>query len=161
MWPFKKKRAVADKPPVDMNTPVTNPRLLRAMEAFGAAPSDATWAPLLRELQQAVFLGASFMDGAVIDRTGPGAAHIEGGSKIKLMLCGEPPLLALFTDWDQLRKSVNDTGVSGLVMPAVQAWQFASHHGGAVINPGDARPFPILPEVLAWLLKAESPRSSR
>lgn len=126
-------------PPVDLDTPVTNPALIAAMEGLGAGPRQAAIDTLLRELNRAVYLVATILDQAKITERSPGQVTFEKGSLIKVRFVTDSddrPLLPLFTDWDAIRKWTSDP-VSSLVMPANQAWDFAlQQYQGVVINPG-------------------------
>jgi hypothetical protein len=122
------------------------------MEAFEAAPSDATWGPLLRELQAAVFIVPTLLDEADVRYEG-GSAVFKKGSRIKIMVTGDPPRLGLFTDWERMREFTKEPTAQGMIVPAKEAWAMAQDYGQAVINPGSEKRLPILPEVLAWLVK--------
>ncbi len=137
MWPFRRQPNTVT-PPVDIDTPVTNPALTAAMARLGEGGDQAAIEAVLRELNRAVYLVAILLDEASVTTTSPGQATFNKGSVIKVLNCADSndrPLLPLFTDWDAIRKWTN-TSVSTLVMPADQAWDFAlSQYQGAVINP--------------------------
>lgn len=143
MWPFKRKSDGSERstvnPPVDLDTPVTNPRLVAAIDSFAVDQSDSRLDMLLRELNNAVLLIATLLDDTSIQETGkPGNVVIEKGSKIKVLLAVDSngaPILPLFTDWDSIKRWTQDR-VTTLVMPAADAWGFAlDGYNGAVINP--------------------------
>ncbi len=126
-------------PPVDLDTPVTNPALLAAMNGLGAGTDQRAIDTLIRELNRAVYLVATLFDQANVKQGSPGQMTFEKGSLIKVLVVtdsNERPLLPLFTDWDAIRKWTSDP-VSSMVMPANQAWDLAlDQYQGIVINPG-------------------------
>ncbi|MEM1209437.1 MAG: SseB family protein [Planctomycetota bacterium] len=149
MWPFKKKtldQTSGAKPPVDLNTPVTNPRLVAAIVRFAKKRGDPELKKLQIELRRANYLVAATAN----------PDQWEGdreGQKITLkketqfgILRGSTedgkPIFFLFTDWDAIRKYYGDKPINTLVMPAKQAWPFvARDFNYAVINPaGPALP---------------------
>jgi hypothetical protein len=144
MWPFLKKSRRKDAPPVDLDKPVANPSLLLAIEAMASEPGEGRVRTLVQELAKANYLVATMLDEADVEVSVPGAATFKKDSLIKVFEVrgpGEERALALFTDWDAIRK-FTDKSVSGLVMPASQAWSFAARqYGNAVVNPaGPALP---------------------
>jgi hypothetical protein len=139
MWPFRRKSRPA-APPVDFDTPVTNPRLVAAISAFAATQGPPQVDALLLELQRAVFLVVTFMENARISQSQTdGKVTISKNSLIGILEVEDADggrCLPLFSDWDAIRKFTNDS-VSTLVMPAAQAWPFvAQNYGAAVVNPG-------------------------
>ena len=142
MWPFSKKQKPAIVPPVDLNQPVTNPRLVEAINSLTGTNDKEQIERLLSELNRANFLVATFMDEVVKEPSSQeGTVTFKKGSRIKTLMCMRPDgkgALALFTDWDEIRKFTGEQ-VSGMVMPAEQAWSFSlAGPGGAVVNPGGA-----------------------
>ncbi|MCG8405817.1 MAG: SseB family protein [Phycisphaerales bacterium] len=140
MWPFSKQPRNSITPPVDLDTPVTNPELVKAVDVFAVEQGPEQLEALLTALTQAVFLIATLMDEAkfAINKD-QGSGTMEKGSRIKILEVEGPNgerVLPLFTDWDEIRK-FTDQQVSTLVMPASQAWSFAlQNYGAAVVNPG-------------------------
>lgn len=144
MWPFSKKSQPV-KPPVDLDTPVTNPRLVAAMDAFMSTQGPEQLDALLLELRRSVYLIVTYMDDAILHKeAATNQATIKKGSTIGILELEGPDgqrTLPLFSDWDAIRKYTQDN-VSTMVMPAKQAWSFAAEkYGAAVINPGG----PMLP----------------
>jgi len=139
MWPFHKQREKHVTPPVDLDTPVTNPALLAAMNGLGAGTDQTATDTLIRELNRAVYLVATLLDQANVKQESPGHVTFEKGSLIKVLLVttsDEQSLLPLFTDWDAIRTWTSDP-VSSMVMSANQAWDLAlEQYQGVVINPG-------------------------
>lgn len=141
-WPFKKK--VISKPvvpPVDLNKPVENPHLKKAINAFKANRSLKTQDELGKQLNSGNYLVAILADEM---KTTPseteGQATVEKGSLIKFLNCfneeGEC-FLPAFTDWEEIRQWTTQD-VSTMVMPSADLWGFALHgdqYAGIVINP--------------------------
>jgi len=126
-------------PPVDLDTPVTNPRLVSALNSFATDQSDTQLNALLIELNNAVYLVATLLDEANVKETAtPGNVILEKGSVIKVITASDSddnPLLPLFTDWDAIKLWTQDP-VQTLVMPARDAWAFALNgYTGVIINP--------------------------
>jgi hypothetical protein len=126
-------------PPVDLDTPVTNPRLVAAISSFAANRGSEQLNALLTELNSAVYLVATILDEANISATDtPGNIVFEAGSLIKVVSTSDADgngLLPLFTDWDAIQQFTPDP-VQTLVMPASDAWAFAlDGYDGVVLNP--------------------------
>lgn len=143
MWLFRRQSGARKSspvvPPVDLDTPVTNPRLVSAISAFATDQSDARLNALLTELNNAVYLVATLLDEANVKATDtPGKVVFEKGSRIKVFTASDPDnnaLLPLFTDWDAIRLWIQDP-VETLVMPAADAWGFAlNSYNGVIVNP--------------------------
>ncbi len=138
MWPFRKEREKQVVPPVNLDTPVTNPALLAAMSNLGSGTDPSRLDTLILELNRAVYLVATLLDQASAKERSPGEVTFEKGSLIKMLEVvnsSDHRLLPLFTDWDAIRKWT-DESVSSMVMPAEQAWEFAlAQYRGVVINP--------------------------
>jgi SseB protein N-terminal domain len=140
MWPFSKRRKAVVTPPVDLDTPVTNPGLVEAIDAFAMAQGPQQLDALLRELTRAVFLVAALMDKSRMQQSGQaGQVTIQAGSQIGVLEAVGPDgkrSLPLFTDWDAIAKYTNRP-VSAVAMPAHQAWGFATEkYDAAIVNPG-------------------------
>jgi hypothetical protein len=131
-----------EKPPVDLNKPVENPRLVAAMHAFSQSRTPATQEMLTQALRTAIFLVPILTDEMHSTPSDDnGQMTIQAGSRIKIITCFDDAggnHLALFTDWPSIR-NWTDMHVSTLVMPASEAFEFAlsDQHAGAVVNPGD------------------------
>ena len=139
MWPFSKKPTQI-APPVDLDTPVTNPKLVEAIDSFAKSKNKRQLENLLTELRRSVYLVVAHMDDATVrQKPGSDQATIEKGSTIGIVEVDGPDggrALPLFSDWDAIRKFTQDE-VSTLVMPADQAWRFAAEkYDAAVVNPG-------------------------
>jgi hypothetical protein len=145
MWPFRRRYCPIAKPHIDLDTPVTNPRLVAAIDAL----SDSSGAPqrhkLVAELRRAVFLvGAITDDAELTSYAQQGQVSIEEGSHIGILELEDPQgkrVLPLFTDMGAVKKHI-DKPTSTLVIPAVDAWEFvANKYDAAIINPaGPALP---------------------
>lgn len=127
--------------PSDVNTPVTNPALSAALAANAQHDTLDTRRELTRELLQATFLVAILTD-EVQETPGevPDQATWQPGSRFSVLLAGDGQsgrMLPLFSDWEALRQWT-DQPVSGLLMPAAEAWVFAladDTYSGVVLNP--------------------------
>ena len=125
-------------PPVDLNKPVTNPRLVAAIEKHQRIRSNETAVELLRELKASVLLV-----GAILEKPLPRASNSQAlfkkGDKIGFIEVrddAEKRLLGLFTDQGQLQRFTGQAN-SSFVMPAKQAMEFVIEKGydGLVVNP--------------------------
>ncbi|MGE4545962.1 MAG: SseB family protein [Pedobacter sp.] len=136
--------AVADaKPPVDVNTPVTNPKLVAAIQRLKLDASDEAKDALLIELNKANYLVAIFSDEMHTSEPGEnGRVTVEKDSIIKVLNTsdGEGNMyLPLFTDWEAIGKYI-DQPVDTLIFPSQDAWYWALNMGeyhGVVINPAE------------------------
>lgn len=140
------KNTGASAPPVDLDKPVENPRLVAALKRAADDDSDEAKDRLFREIQRANFLVAIYTDEMRFSPTPtPGHMIIQQGSRIKVLSleAGGENYLPLFTDWAAIRAYTDDK-VNTLVFPAADAWLFAlkdKAYQGVVINPaGDALP---------------------
>ena len=166
MWPFKKKSEQSDlepvqlgraetivNPPVDLNTPVTNPALKATIAEPGNSMVKGSRRTLWLELNRANFLVIFNTSGVKITPgSTEGQATFESGGHIKVLTCRDPEgklLLPAFTDWDEVNAFSRDEQIATLVMPSQQLWEFAldNGHEGMVINPG-GKPFPLTREHL-------------
>lgn len=132
-----------ERPPVDVNTPVTNPNLVAAIQRLKTDSSLAAKDALLVELNRANFLVAIFTD--EMHTTEPdkdGKVTIEKDSLIKVLNTSDGNgnmYLPLFTDWDAIWKYI-DQPVNTLIFPSQDAWHWALNMGeyqGVVINPAE------------------------
>ena len=127
-------------PAFDINTPVINPALTAALAADALHSTPDTRRAVTAELMQATFLVAILTQEIQEKPTAPGQFTWQAGSRFSVLLSSDGQggkVLPLFTDWDALRQWT-DQPVSGLVMPAAEAWAFAmadDTYAGAVVNP--------------------------
>ena len=135
--------AAEGAPPVDVNVAVTNPNLVAAMERLKTDTSSAAKDALLLELNKSNYLVAIFADEMHTSEPDEnGQSVIEKNSIIKFLNTSDGNgniYLPLFTDWDALRKYI-DQPVSSLVFPPQDAWHWALEMGeyhGVVINPAE------------------------
>lgn len=132
--------AYSAKAPVDLNTAVTNPSLVKAMERVVREDSDAARDALVVELQRANYLAAIMKNSLKTSRPGKkGEAKIEKGSMLQVLSAQKDgkTYLLLFTDWDAI-KAYTSAEVSGWVLPAKDAWDFilrGKTYEGALLNP--------------------------
>lgn len=151
--------AQAVTPPVNLNQAVDNPALVAAMERVARENSDASKDGLLRELQHANYLAAMFADGLKAREKSLGQIEIAKGSKFGVLSAGKDGknYLVLFTDWQALR-AYTQGQVSGWVLPAKDAWQFAlqgSAYDGIVINPAH-NALPLTRPMVEYLSKVQA-----
>lgn len=128
------------KPPVNLDKPVTNPRLVVAIHNHQRHQTNESAVELFSELKRSNFLVAIVLEKAP-EQTGEGQARFKKGDIIKVVQlrdANDKSLLALFTDHEQLQKWTHDAN-STLVMPTKQAFNFVIEKGydGLVINPAD------------------------
>ncbi len=129
--------------PVDLDKPVKNPELVTALDAYTNNPSPEARTTLSAKLNKAIFLLPMMTDLAQIipSETDPGQGTFEKGSLLKVFIATDADgnlLLPLFTDGASIR-SWTTQAVTTLVLPAQDAWGFATTEGtysGVVINPG-------------------------
>jgi hypothetical protein len=150
------------KPPVDLNRPIQNPGLVKALERLAETDTDEARRSLIAELNAAHYLVPVFMDEAKLSSNSPGEATVRQGSIIKVLHCEDDQgqvWLGLFTDWDQIR-AWTDAAVDTLVMPAKDAWEFASpeQYVGAVLNPAN-HGLPIDQDRLGYLRSLFGPEA--
>jgi hypothetical protein len=146
-------------PPVDLDKPVENPKILTALNnAADSGHADAVH-QVTKEVNHANFLIPILAD-QMATKPGKesGQAVVEKDSRISFLLCADESggnLLPLFTDWPSI-KSWTTQQVSTLVMPSKEAWNFMLSHkeySGAIVNP--AGPSLKLPRSLIQKLNAE------
>ena len=125
----------------DINTPVNNPALTTALADNARHDTPDTRRALTAQLMQATFLVAILTSEVQEEpAAAPGQVTWEVGSRFSVLLSGDGQggrRLPLFTDWEALRQWT-DEPVSGLVMPAAEAWAFAladNTYTGVVVNP--------------------------
>jgi len=145
IWPFnntsKKKLPPESDPPLDLNTPVTNPVLKAALKNYQQLQSPQNEDSLFHALTSANYLVTIITDEMkTVPGEKPGQVTIQEGSLIKFMSCfnaANACLLPAFTDWDEIRSWTKES-VSTLVMPCDQLWDFVirdQRYHGLVINP--------------------------
>ena len=129
-------------PPVNLNQPVENPALISALKHSSTDHSTKARGQLFQAVQGAIYLVAILTDEmkTTPNPDEPGRMTIGQGSTIKFITAskGGKHYLPLFTDWPAIR-TYTQQQVSGLVMPAQDAWAFAlqdATYQGVVINPG-------------------------
>jgi len=125
-------------PPVDLNVPLTNPRLLAAILKHQQSQSNETATELLGELKTAVLLVAIILENPVI-KSSETQALFKKGDKIAVVEVrdnNDNRLLALFTDHRELQRFTNQAN-STLVMPTKDAMSFVleKSYSGLVVNP--------------------------
>jgi hypothetical protein len=132
-----------DKPPVDVNTPVTNPNLVAAMQRLKMDSSNDAKDALLVELNKANYLVAIFSDEMrTSEPDKDGTVTVEKDSIIKVLNTSDGNgnmYLPLFTDWEAIGKYI-DKPVNTLIFPSHDAWHWALNMGeyhGVVINPAE------------------------
>jgi hypothetical protein len=125
---------------LDINTPVINPALTATLMADASHSTSDTRRAVTAELLQATFLVAIVTREVQEKPVAPGQVTWQAGSRFSVLLSNDGQggkVLPLFTDWDALRQWT-DQPVSGLIMPAAEAWAFAladNTYAGAVVNP--------------------------
>lgn len=133
------------QPPVDLDKPVENPELSKALNVYINNQCSESEQELLAQLRGAVFLVPMLADEMKMSQgPEPGVATIEKDSLLKVFACTDRDgahHLPLFTDRPAVQ-TWTDQKVSTLVMPAMDAWAFVlsqPHYAGAFINPGSQR----------------------
>ena len=127
-------------PSIDINTPVRNPALTAALATDILHNTPATRRAVTAELMKATFLVVILTQEVREKPVAPGQVTWQAGSRFSVLLSNDGQggkVLPLFTDWDALRQWT-DEPVSGLVMPAAEAWAFAltdETYTGVVVNP--------------------------
>ena len=139
------------EPPIDLNTPITNPMLKEALANFTKNRSAQSQQDLLHALRAANYLVTILTDEMrTTPGDKPGHTTIEAGSKIKFMSCYnglKERLLPAFTDWEEIRAWTKES-VSTIVMSSEELWEFVLRdpkYKGLVINPSGN----------AWEMKSE------
>lgn len=126
--------------PVDLNTAVENPSLVRAMEEVASSGSDSSKDKLLIELQRANLLAAILPDAnGNFPAPTTGKLLLPKGTRFGVLSAGKDGknYLVLFSDWSAL-VAYTELQVKGWVLPARDAWKFAlegNTYNGVVINP--------------------------
>ena len=131
-------------PPVDLSVPVTNPRLIAAIEKHQRAQSKQTAEELFGELRKAVFLVAIILDKPPVE-VSEGQSLFNIGDKISVVEVRDNKdsrLLALFTDHTELQRFTYRAN-STLVMPTKDAMSFTldKDYSGFVVNPAGEATF--------------------
>ncbi|HKA31883.1 MAG TPA: SseB family protein [Candidatus Binatia bacterium] len=127
------------KAPVDVNKPVENPALVRALERASHEKSTAAKEAVLGEVRKATYLAAILSDELKTSpgKT-PGSVMIEAGSLIKFIGYEKDGknYLPLFTDWYAMR-AYTKQDVNAFILRAPDAWSFVlnGNFAGVVINP--------------------------
>jgi len=129
-------KAVA--PPVDLNVPITNPRLVAAIFKHQRLHTNDTATELYSELKNSFLLVPVILDKPTANTTN-GQKLFKKGEKIAVIEVrdnSETRLLALFTDHDELHR-FTDKANSTFIMPTKDAMSFVLDKGysGFVVNP--------------------------
>lgn len=155
---FKSNVSEEVRPPVDLNRPVENPELVKAIDALMTHDCEQTRHNLGLEVRKAVYLLPFLADEDfhASDPDSEGQTIIKKGSLMKILHVSDAQgdsHLALFTDWGQIGAWTKEA-VNTLVLPAKDAWAFALNgpYAGVVINPG-GNALPLSKEALVELLK--------
>jgi hypothetical protein len=124
---------------VDVNKPVENPALVRALERAAREKSNAAKDALLVEVRKATYLAAILSDELkTTPSKTPGNVTIEAGSLIKFIGYEKDGknYLPLFTDWSAVR-AYTKSDVNAFILRAPDAWSFVLNgkFAGVVINP--------------------------
>ena len=83
-------QADTSKPTIDLNTPVENPSLVRAMNRLAVENSDAAKDSLLAELQLAHFLAAMLPgDNGKFPESSPGLTQLKKGTRFGVLSAGK------------------------------------------------------------------------
>lgn len=132
------KTALPVESPVDLSKPVTNPRLVAAIEKHEHIASGDTAEELFRELGKSFLLIGAILDKPAA-RTSDTQVLFKKGDQIGFIQVrdsNDQKLLALFTDHVEL-EHFTDQANATFVMPAVQAMNFVLENGyeGLVVNP--------------------------
>jgi len=145
----EKPNTAKNEPPVDLNKPVENPRLVAALVAFEKNQGDETRQTLWKELKSAVYLIPVRADKlATTPPDKSGKKTVTEDSPISFFMSPDKagnPYLPIFTDWQEIVKFTKEP-VSTLVMPGDDLWAFVLNHKsfhGAVLNPADKKALPL------------------
>lgn len=145
----EKPNNVKKEPPVDLNKPVENPRLLAALAAFEKNQGNETRQTLWKELKSAVYLipvRADKLATTPPDKSGKMA--VTEDSPISFFISADTdgnPFLPVFSDWQEIAKFTKEP-VNTIVMPADDLWGFVlnqKNFHGAVLNPADKKALPL------------------
>jgi len=145
----EKPNNVKKEPPVDLNKPVENPRLVAALVAFEKNQGDETRQTLWKELKSAVYLIPVRADKlATTPPDKSGKMTVTEDSPISFFMSPDKagnPFLPIFTDWQEIAKFTKEP-VNTVVMPADDLWGFVLNQKGfhgAVLNPADKKALPL------------------
>jgi len=127
---------------IDLNTPVTNDDLKKAISDFRSQNIKAYYEKLLVTVKRANFLAIIYNDELEIATGENGQTIMKQGSLLKFHLLKDNAghlIFPLFTDWEEIKLLIKDLkGIGGIVMPADQAYNFIltqPSYFSAVINP--------------------------
>ena len=143
IWPF------ASKPTTQR--PLENPKLKAALTAHEQEQSPQSHLRLLQELNLAKYLMAAIDDEVkFVHNPKTGLPTVDPDSTFKLLLSSAPngePLLALFTDYEELESWAKGKSSASWVATAQDTWVLASKFAvGVVVNPSGA----------GWVMGGES-----
>lgn len=153
------KSSANTRAPVDLNQPVENPALLKAIQRVASEGTDDSKDQLLIELQKANYIAAMVDDDLKTSPTNEtGQITIQKGSTFGVLSAEKDGAnyLVLFTDWQALR-AYTENKVSGWILPANHAWSFALQgetYDGVVINPAH-NALPLGRPMLEFLVRNE------
>ncbi len=123
-------------PPIDLNTPVENPKLIAAIKKHQQIKSDETAYELFEAFKKSIFLAGMVLNKRLPNNSGE--ILLEVGERLLIfdVLDNENNrLLALFADHNHLQKFTTEAN-STLVLPAKMAMEAAVRdYFGLVINP--------------------------
>jgi hypothetical protein len=130
-------------PPVDLDIPVTNPRLVAAIQKRQIAQTNESATELFQELKASVFLVAVILEKPPT-KVADTQVLFKKGDKISVVEvrdANDDRLLALFTDHPELQRFASYAN-STLVMPTKDAMAFVLDKGyaGMVVNPANEGP---------------------
>lgn len=125
-------------PPVDLNVPVTNPRLVAAIFKHQKCQTNETAVELFGEMKNAILLAGIILEKPPTPTTEAESVFVKGDKIgfVEVIDNNEKRLLALFTDHSELQSFTNQAN-STLVMPPKDAMSFVldKEYDGFVINP--------------------------
>ncbi len=146
---------------IDVNTPVTNPDLVAAMQRLKVDDGEETTNALLLALNQANFLVVVFTDEMNTTKSDEdGVVVVNEGSLIKVLTTTDSNgdmYLPLFTDWEAIGKRM-DKPVNAFVFSSQDAWHWALNMGeyqGIVINPAEDA-LPLNKELVEFLASTQT-----
>ena len=129
-------------------SPVSNPELIEAIEAFEEDPSDDAREDLTDELQAGLYLVPVLNDAG-------GEDIPDEGESVQILVCTdeeEREFVPLFTDAEALKAWTSEP-VSAMEFSALEAWEFVLSQpecAGAVVNPA-GQAFPLDRDFVSFL----------
>jgi hypothetical protein len=149
IWPFASK-------PIKQQS-LENTKLNAALSAHENEQSPQSHLRLLQELNLAKYLMAAIDDEVkFVHNPKTGLPTVDPASTFKLLLSGSPngePLLALFTDYEELESWAKGKSSASWVATAQDTWTLASKFAaGVIVNPAGAS-WVMGRESIEWLQK--------